>query len=375
MTLLFTRLFSNHARYTAILALSLAALFTYQMLLPALLLTSVFAICYIWLSKQANKQQLQLVALLTDNAPALIENKITHLMKERQLFLLAPLANAIVQLNKQQQREHNESHKQNLEIGYSAQELANNAEIAAQQSKIQHQNCMTTATATTQINVSLSEISQHIDAIRHVANESQSNCRASFQTLVDSKQQVTHVSDVIIHTQQSVQQLKDKLETVLLMSRVINEMADQTNLLAINASIEAAKAGEFGRGFAVVANEMKMLAERSQTSAKTITNKTKEITKNMQAVEQHMQDAMGHINQSSSQVESACSDLNDIVKMTNTMAIDIDGVAVATEQQMYALKDISQAVEQLTTLAEQNSHMSSQQAHVAQHLNQLTHIV
>ena len=375
MTILFTRLFIHFPRYVLVYICGLIALLSYQLLLPALLFTLAFLVGYMWLTRLIYVEQQMLVQVLTEQDPANVEANINALLTSKRTHLLSPLTNAIVHWHKQHHRRHDESCKQNLELGYSAQELANNAQAAAQQSHVQHQNCMTTATATTQINVSLSEISLRIEAVRDAAIHSQTNCHTSFKTLTDSKQQVAQVSDVITQTQVSLQQLKQKLDIVISMSKVINDMADQTNLLAINASIEAAKAGEFGRGFSVVANEMKMLAERSQTSAKTITNKTNEVTENMHQVEQQMQVAMSHINQSGVQVESAFNDLNVIVEMTKTMALDIDGVAVATEQQMCALQDISQAVNNLTTLAAENSHMSSQQASVAKHLSQIAHSI
>lgn len=285
--------------------------------------------------------------------------------------ILIQIAHVIEHLQKSYQRDANEISNQHLEIGYSAKELANNAQNTSKQSNIQHQNCVTTAAAASQINVSLSDISARIEGINTAAIESKKYCNHSFETLVDSKQQVNRVNNVILDTQKSLLHLKDKLDTVTLMSNVISDMAAQTNLLAINASIEAAKAGEFGRGFAVVATEMKMLAQRSQESAQTITNQTHEVTINMDDLESHMKSAIDYIGQSGQQVESACNNLNDIVNKTEVMALDIDGVAVATEQQMCAVKEITHAVEQLTSLAEQTSQLSMQQAEVADHLHHI----
>jgi len=371
---LLTRLFANLNIVTAVLLISLIILTYNQLIMLALILMSLSLFLCILLLNQIAREQQHLANTLQDNQQALMSTAINTLLTNKALSVLAPTAIAITQLNKHYIRSYSEINNQNLEIEYSAQELAINAENTAKQSHVQHQNCITTAAATEQINVSLIDISQRIEGINNAVINSKSNCNHSFKVLVGSKEQVNLVNDVIIHTQQSLQQLKDKLDTVILMSNIISDMAAQTNLLAINASIEAAKAGEYGRGFSVVATEMKMLAQRSETSSLTITNKTKEVTMNMQVVENHMQDAIGHISQSGVQMASACDNLNDIVNMTESMALDINGVAVATEQQMYALKDITESVEQITALAAQNSYMSIQQADVANHLRHITHI-
>ena len=374
MKLLFPRLFSNNMIVLAALLIGVMLLLSKQFFITACLLLSAGICIYVLLLQQIKQEQKGLLKILEMSQQSQINTGINKVLTENNIVMLLPLLTAITQFNKQYQRGYNEVNNQNLEIGYSAKELANNADETSKQSDIQHQNCLTTATATAQINVSLTDISRRIEDINHAVIDAKDNCHHSFKTLVDSKQQVSQVSDVIINTQQSLQQLKEKLDTVILMSNVISEMAAQTNLLSINASIEAAKAGEYGRGFSVVASEMKMLAQRSQTSAQTITYKTKEVTKNMHVVESYMQDAIGHIDQSGISVESACGNLNNIVNMTENMAVDIDGVAVATEQQMYALNDITQAVEELTVLAAQNSHMSMQQANVANHLHHITRI-
>ncbi|PKH06066.1 methyl-accepting chemotaxis protein [Moritella sp. Urea-trap-13] len=374
MKLLFSGLFSNNMIVLTALLIGAMLLLSNQFFIAACLLLGGGIFIYVLLLQQIKQEQQGLLKILAVSQQSKMNSGINKLLVEHNIVMLLPVLTAIIGFNKQFKRGYNEVNNQNLEIGYSAKELANNADETAKQSDVQHQNCLTTATATAQINVSLTDISRRIEDINRAVIDAKDNCHHSFKTLVDSKQQVSQVSDVIINTQQSLQQLKEKLDTVILMSSVISEMAAQTNLLSINATIEAAKAGEYGRGFSVVAGEMKMLAQRSQTSAQTITNKTKEVTENMHAVESYMQDAIGHIDQSGVRVESACEHLNNIVNMTENMAVDIDGVAVATEQQMYALKDITQAVEQLTILSAQNSHMSTEQANVANHLHHITSI-
>jgi methyl-accepting chemotaxis protein len=375
MKLLLSGFFSNNMIVSTALLIGAMLLCSYQFFIAGCLLLGGGICIHVLLLQQIKQEQKVLLNVLAVSQQDQMNTGINTLLTDNNVVMLLPALTAIIGFNKQFKRGYNEVNNQKLEIGYSAKELAKNADETAKQSDVQHLNCLTTATATAQINVSLTDISRRIEDINHAVIDAKDNCQHSFKTLVDSKQQVSQVSDVIINTQQSLQQLKEKLDTVILMSSVISEMAAQTNLLSINATIEAAKAGEYGRGFSVVAGEMKMLAQRSQTSAQTITNKTKEVTDNMHVVESYMQAAIGHIDQSGVRVESACEHLNNIVKKTESMAVDIDGVAVATEQQMYALNEITQAVEQLTELAAQNNHMSIQQANVANHLHRITRII
>lgn len=180
------------------------------------------------------------------------------------------------------------------------------------------------------------------------------------------------IAEVVNSAASTVKQLGKSSDEIGEIIQVIDEIADQTNLLALNAAIEAARAGEQGRGFAVVADEVRKLAERT-------TKATKEIAEMIKQIQNDTGGAVRSIEQGTSEVENgkqlaqkAGDSLRRIISASEEVQDLITQVATASEEQSSAAEEISKSIEGINTVTNESAMGVQQIAKAAEDLNNLT---
>ena len=260
------------------------------------------------------------------------------------------------------------------EMGYSSSELAGNANDVSSSAAFQSKATTSSAAAITEISHSIDDVGQRIVSAREAATAACELSESGSQALVSASDEVKQVAALAQETETRITALEELMVKVTAMSRIIGEISEQTNLLALNAAIEAARAGEHGRGFAVVADEVRALAQRSQGSAADIATNILQVQTTMQQVRGSMGSVVEKTGKSMMEVGRAETALGSINLRTRDVFSLIDDIAVAAQQQSQAAHEISRHIETVANLANETSGRAIQAAEIAEHLHRLTRL-
>ena len=258
----------------------------------------------------------------------------------------------------------------------SLQQAATSEELAAitaqTSATVAEQELISTqlATAMQQMGVTISEVANNTTNTAHAVDEIQGRVSTGSNQLNDTYSSIVTMSDQIHQSETNVQKVRADFDQVANILEVIKSIADQTNLLALNAAIEAARAGEQGRGFAVVADEVRQLAQRTQDSTKEIDAMIQTITsganssvdvmsKSVDLAEQ-VQGNAKNVNELNKDIEREISHVNDLSTQ----------IATAAEQQSAVVEEILKNIEVLNTGVSETSqateHISKSSTELAQ---------
>jgi methyl-accepting chemotaxis protein len=180
------------------------------------------------------------------------------------------------------------------------------------------------------------------------------------------------IAEVVKNAANTVQELGASSQQIGTIVQVIDDIADQTNLLALNAAIEAARAGEQGRGFAVVADEVRKLAERTTKATKEIGDMIKKIQKDTGGAVKSMELGTAEVEKGIQFAEKSGKSLNEIIVSATAVVDVINQVAAASEEQSSAAEQISKSIEGISSVTQQSAAGIQQIARASGDLNNLT---
>lgn len=175
------------------------------------------------------------------------------------------------------------------------------------------------------------------------------------QIIYDAQQQMSIISSSTNSVNALVQKLAQQTEEINNISQLITSITDQTNLLALNAAIEAARAGEHGKGFAVVADEVRKLAEQSKSSANSIVNLTLEIKADTENVERAVSDSLVSVEDGVKIIANAGESFTTIVDAVTQMSMQIQEISATSEELSASAEQVTASVNEIALSSNESS--------------------
>ncbi|MFH1026546.1 MAG: methyl-accepting chemotaxis protein [Pseudomonadota bacterium] len=245
----------------------------------------------------------------------------------------------------------------------SAQMATSTEELAAQASTI--------ATACEEMSATSSEIARNCHSAADDSARANDAARMGAQVVEETVNVMSRIADRVRSTAKTVETLGSRSDQIGQIIGTIEDIADQTNLLALNAAIEAARAGEQGRGFAVVADEVRALAERTTRATREIGEMIKSIQSETRSAVSAMDEGVRQVEQGTLEAEKSGQALRHILEQIANVTNQVNQIAVAAEEQTATTTEINNNIQQITEVAHISSVASHEEASAANQLSNL----
>ncbi|WP_288957508.1 methyl-accepting chemotaxis protein [uncultured Desulfovibrio sp.] len=209
------------------------------------------------------------------------------------------------------------------------------------------------ATAMNEMNATVQEVARNASSASSASADTKEKAEAGAQVVERSLRRIESVHQVSLGLKEDMGQLNEHARSIDQIMGVISDIADQTNLLALNAAIEAARAGEAGRGFAVVADEVRKLAEKTMASTNDVGNAIKAIQESTAKSTASVDNAVAQIEEATQFANESGRALEEIVATAEVTADQVNAIATASEEQSAASEEINHSILECNDMSRQ----------------------
>jgi len=256
-------------------------------------------------------------------------------------------------------------------VAADAGQLNSAAGKVARNSVEQSDAASSMAAAVEQMSTSIDVIAEHAGDARRVTDESHTISAESAATIEEAVQAMNRIAENVRESSRTIAQLGEESHAISTIAGVIQEIADQTNLLALNAAIEAARAGEAGRGFAVVADEVRKLAERTTNSTQQITQMIATIQNGARQAVDSMEVGVQEVDRGVQLADEARTAIQRIKDGAQRVTGAVSSISSAIREQSVASASVAQGLEKIAQMTEQNSGGAQEAARSAEKLQEV----
>jgi hemerythrin-like metal-binding protein len=255
--------------------------------------------------------------------------------------------------------------KSSVGMQSNSEQMATGAEEVAAQA-------VTVATASEEMSATSGDIAQNCMLAAESAKRANDAADHGATVVENSIAVMKRIADRVKSSAATVTELGQKSDQIGAIVDTIQDIADQTNLLALNAAIEAARAGEQGRGFAVVADEVRALAERTTKATKEISEMIKVIQQNTQTAVSAMEEGVAEVHNGTDEAERSGEALRRIQDEINAVNLQVQQIATAAEEQTATTSEITGNMHQITEVVSGSVDRARDTYNAAQHLSRLS---
>ncbi|HXZ79338.1 MAG TPA: HAMP domain-containing methyl-accepting chemotaxis protein [Terriglobales bacterium] len=259
-----------------------------------------------------------------------------------------------------------------VDVQSSASEILVSAEDMASGASQQDQEITNTSSAVEELTVSMKQVSNNAEASAEAARRALDAAEQGNRSVRDTLDGMQRIRASVQATAKKIKSLGDRSLEISEIVNVINDITEQTNLLALNAAIEAARAGEAGRGFAVVADEVRKLAEHSRSATKDIAGLIKAIQAETNEAVVVMEDGTREVEVGAKLADQAGKALEAISSVVRQSAELVQEISLASKQQVRGTEGVANAMQIISSITRQTSQGARQTTHTVERMVKLS---
>ncbi|KGY07099.1 methyl-accepting chemotaxis protein [Vibrio sinaloensis] len=254
------------------------------------------------------------------------------------------------------------------QVEQNSTSVVRDAERNLDQSDLQQEQVEQVVTAIEEMAASAQSVAQQVESIAENVRSANTDSQSGLEVVEGVCIDVAQLNDQLDQSAAAIEQVNVDSESIQTVTKMIDEIAEQTNLLALNAAIEAARAGEQGRGFAVVADEVRTLAHRTQTSVQDVVSIIEKLRGSTSNAVNMMAQSQQNANKVLDKAQEAGNALEAIASQVEAIATQADAIAATSEEQAQVSQEIATSAHSINELNRQSRDTSAKTSESAAEL-------